>query len=279
MILVTGATGNVGSALVKELELLKVPFRAAVRHAGNLGMQSVAFDYENPDTFGPALVGVEKLFLLTSGGTEREGPAVDAAKAAGVRHIVKLSVWGADREDFAYARAHRPIEKKIEASGIPWTFLRPNGFMQNYLTQAQSIREQGEFYSCGKDMRYSLVDGRDVGTAAARVLTATGHEGQAYTLSGPESLSNSEIAEKLSVAAGKPIRYVDLPDADFRTALVSAGTPHATVDGYIDLIHYYIAGKATRISPEVERINGKPPVSFDEFASDFAAAFKTQEPS
>lgn len=149
--------------------------------------------------------------------------------------------------------------------------------MQNYLTSARSIREEGAFYSCGKDMLFSVVDARDVEAAAARVLTATGHEGRAYTLSGPESLSNADIAEKLSAAAGKPIRYVDLPEADFRTALVSAGIPRATADGYIDLIDYYIAGKATSVSPDVERISGKPPGSFDKFARDFTAAFKPHE--
>ncbi len=277
MILVTGATGKVGSALVKELEIQKVPFRAAVRHGGTLGMESVAFDFDNPETFEQALVGVEKLFLLTPGGTEREAAAVDAARAAGVRHIVKLSVWGAEGEDFAFARAHRPIEKKIEASGMAWTFLRPNGFMQNYLTSAQSIREQGAFYLPAGDSRYSVVDARDVGRVAARVLTASGHEGQAYALSGPESLSNGEIAEKLSAAVGKPVRYVDIPDADFRKALIDAGTPAPVADAYTDLMHYYVAGKGAGVSPDIEHITGKPPVSFEEFATDFAAAFKTQE--
>lgn len=274
MILVTGATGKVGSELVKRLETEKVPFRAGVRHAGNLGMDSVAFDFDKPETFGPALTGVEKLFLLTSGGTEREAAAVDAAKKAGVQHLVKLSVWGAEGEDFVFGRAHREIEKKIEASGIPYTFLRPNGFMQNYLIQAATIKSQGAFYLPARDSRYSVVDVRDVGAVAAKVLMSTGHEGRAYTLSGPESLSNAEIAEKLSRAAGRTLTYVDVPEAQFRKSLIEMGTPEPYADAYIDLIHYYIRGKAAAVTPDIERVTGKEPRTFDEFARDFAAAFQ-----
>ncbi len=277
MILVTGATGNVGSALIKELDVLKAPYRAGLRHAGSMGIDSVAFDFDDPATFGPALTGVEKLFLLTSGGTEREGPAVDAAKAAGVRHIVKLSVWGSEREDFAFGRHHRAIEKRIEASGVPYTFLRPNGFMQNYLTQAETIKGRGAFYLPSRDSRYSLIDVRDVGAVAARILTASGHEGRGYALSGPESLSNGEIAQKLSAATGKPVAYVGVPDDVFRKSLVDAGVPGPYADDYIDLFHYYIAGKGAAVTAEVEQVTGKAPRTFDEFATDFAAQFKSEE--
>ncbi|MDQ2871474.1 MAG: SDR family oxidoreductase [Acidobacteriota bacterium] len=277
MILVTGATGKVGSALIKELEALKAPYRAGVRHAGSMGMDSVAFDFDDPETFGAALTGVERLFLLTSGVTEREGPAVDAAKAAGVRHIVKLSAWGSEKEDFAFGRHHRAIEKRIEASGVPWTFLRPNGFMQNYLTQAATIKGQGAFYLPSGGSKYSLIDARDVGAVAARVLTATGHEGRAYALSGPESLSNGEIARKLSAATGKPVNYVDVPDDVFRKSVVESGVPGPYADDYIDLLHYYRAGKATAVTADVESVTGKPPRTFDEFAGDFAAQFKSEE--
>jgi uncharacterized protein YbjT (DUF2867 family) len=272
MILVTGATGKVGSELIKQLETGKEPFRAGVRRGG-IGMASVAFDFDKPETFGPALTGIERLFLLTSGGTEREGPAVAAAKKAGVRHIVKLSVFGAEGEGFAFGRKHRAIEKKIEASGIPYTFLRPSGFMQNFLAQAASIKSQGAFYLPAGDSRSSLVDVRDVGAVAARVLTSGGHEGKAYALSGPESLSNAEVAEKLTRALGRKVTYVQPPEAEFRKSLIGMGMSAAYADDYIDLLNYYIAGKGAPVTPDVEKVLGKKPGTFEEFARDFAPAF------
>ncbi|MCA1612387.1 MAG: NmrA family NAD(P)-binding protein, partial [Acidobacteria bacterium] len=186
-------------------------------------------------------------------------------------------VWGSDREDFAFGRNHRAIEKRIEASGVPYTFLRPNGFMQNYLAQAATIKSQGAFYLPARDSKYSLIDVRDVGAVAARVLTASGHEGRAYALSGPESLSNGEIARKLSAATGNPITYVDVPDDVFRQSLVEAGVPGPYADDYIDLNHYYIAGKGAAVTADVESVTGRAPRTFDEFASDFALQFKSEE--
>ena len=142
MILVTGSTGKIGRELVAELVRLGAPFRAGSRKPGD-GC-GVLLDFDRPATFGAALAGVEKLFLLTSGGTDREIAAVEAAKKAGVRRIVKLSVWGADEDAFTIGRAHRAAEREIERSGLAWTFLRPNGFMQNFTTyKAAAIRDRG----------------------------------------------------------------------------------------------------------------------------------------
>ncbi|MEX0879327.1 MAG: SDR family oxidoreductase [Thermoanaerobaculia bacterium] len=277
MILVTGATGKVGQEVVKELQKRKAPFKVGARSPEKVaGMDAVPFDFDRPETFGAALAGVDSLFLLTPpGGTEREVAVVDAAKKARVKHLVKLSVWGADGEAFVFGRGHRAVERTIEASGLPWTFLRPNGFMQNFSTaHVAEIRNQGAFVLCGADGAYGIIDARDIGAVAAKVLTEPGHEGKAYTLSGPEALSNLQMAEKLSKAIGKPVKYVDMPEAEYKEMLVGFGMPEPFVDAFIDLQHYYHKGGGEPVTGDVEQLLGRKPGSFDKFAKDHAAVWK-----
>ncbi len=276
MILVTGSTGKVGKELVRKLQGAKARFRVGARSPQKVsGMEAVAFDLDRPDTFEPALAGIEKLFLLSSGGTEREGPAVDAAKKARVKHIVKLSVWGVETEALEFARHHRPIEKRIEASGIPWTFLRPNGFMQNYVVYfAGTIKAQGAFYLPDRDARISVIDVRDIAAVAAKALTENGHVGKAYTLSGPEALSNAEIAEKISRAIGKKVTDVDVSEEDYRKGVLAAGVPPAYAEALVDLQRFYVSGGGARVTPDFERVTGRKPISFDQFARDHASAWK-----
>lgn len=277
MILVTGATGKVGQALVKKLTTAGATFRVGARAPEKIsGADAVLFDLDRPETFGPALQGVDKLFLLSSGGTGREAAVVDAAKKAGVSHIVKLSVWDAEKNGFEFGRIHREIEKRIEASGVSWTFLRPNSFMQNFVdSHGPAIRSQGAFYPYGHQAKMSVIDARDIGAVAAKVLTEDGHAGKAYQLSGPESLSNQDMAEKLTKAIGKPVKFVDLPDTEYVKALVGAGLPQPYAEGLADISRYFsTTGAAAPVTPDVERVTGRKPIPFDQFARDYAAAWK-----
>jgi uncharacterized protein YbjT (DUF2867 family) len=276
MILVTGSTGKVGQELVRELSKSGASFKVGVRAPGKTaGAPAVPFDFDRPETFGPALAGVDGLFLLTSGGTGREIGAVDAAKRAGVKHVVKLSVWGAEGEGFVFGREHRAVEKHLEASGLPWTFLRPNGFMQNFVTaHAASIKGQGAFFLCAGDSRYSIIDARDIGAVAAKALTESGHLGKAYTLSGPEALSNAQMAEKISSATGKAVRYVDMPEPEYKKTMMGSGLPEPFVDAFIDLQRFYRRGAAVAVTPDVEDLLGRKPGSFDQFARDHASVWK-----
>src|SRR6266404_2523724 len=218
MILVTGATGALGSEVVKQLKATSAPFKIAVTEkmskAKANGSETVLLDYTRPETFAPALEGVDTLFLLSPAGrTYLELPLVDAAKQAGIRHIIKQSVIGADAEDYIFGRGHRASEKHIEASGIPHTFLRPNGFMQNFVNNlGQSIRDQGTFALPQADSRISHVDARDIAAVAAKALTEPSEANRTYTITGPESLSNFDIAAKLSAALGRQIAYVPVTD-------------------------------------------------------------------
>lgn len=275
MILVTGATGRIGQEIVTRLRSMGVPFRSGLRSPEKArGYEAVAFDLDRPETFAAAVQGVDRLFLLSSGGTEREIPVVDAAKKAGVLHVVKLSVWGADGEAFAFGRDHRQVERHLESSGLAWTFLRPNGFMQNFLAHAESIRSQGAFYQPGPDFRHSMIDVRDIASVAVRTLTEDGHAGKAYPLTGPEALSNVRVAEKISHAIGKPVAAVFVTEDQYRQALAGAGVPPPYAEKILDLTRSYRTGAFEEVTAWVERITGKRPTSFDDFARDHASAWK-----
>ena len=273
MILVTGASGTVGSEVVKALGGRSAGVRAGYRTRPQnvpAGVESVKLDYERPETIRPALQGVDTLFLL-SNTVEPERKVVDEAKRAGVKRIVKLSVIGAAEEGFTFARWHRAVEKYIEASGLGWTFLRPNGFMQNVVTyMGETIRSQSAIYSTAGNAAASHIDARDVGAVGARVLTDKGHEGKAYELTGPAALTYGQIAEILSRVLGRTIGYVPISPEQYRQAAVAAGTPEGYADALVDLNRYYLEGKASVVTPSVRQLTGRDAIPFEQFARDHA---------
>src|SRR6266540_923692 len=205
VILVTGATGNTGSELVRLLAEAGAPARALVRSPGKaasierLGLETALGDFERPDTLDAAMAGCDHLFLLSPPNPhqpEQEHDAIDAAKRAGVGHVVALSVLGSSPDaSVPFGRWHGEIDRHLVESGLPYTLLLPSGFMQNFLASAQTVAEQGALYGMTGDSRTSYVDVRDVAAVAARVLTSPSHEGKAYALTGPEALSGAEVAE------------------------------------------------------------------------------------
>lgn len=286
MILATGAGGTVGGELVKQLRAAGLKFRAGyytqakADEAKRNGIDGRALDFARPETLGPALDGVQSAFLISGNvpnQTELELNVVRAAKRAGVRHLVKSSVWGAESEAFAFAKIHRPVEKEIAASGLAYTFLRPNGYMQNmHNFYAQTIQAQRAFYLPARDARISHIDVRDIARVAVVALTETGHDGQAYDLSGPEALTYQQMAEKLSAVVSQKVTYVDVSDQDFKKGMVSAGASAQAADAMLELLHYYISGAASRISANVRRLTGTEPLSFDQYARDHAAYFRAE---
>ena len=276
MILVTGASGTVGSEVVKALVNAGAAFKAGYRsRPQNVPdrVESVAVDFDRKETIRPALEGVETLFLL-SNAIEPERNVVDEAKRAGVKRIVKLSVYGAAREQFTFAKWHRAVETHIEASGLAWTFLRPSGFMQTVLNYSgETIRKQGAIYASA-DGPGAHIDARDIGAAAAVALTRDAHAGKAYELTGPRAFDNAEAARILSRAVGREIRFVQLPPEEFRKGALSMGMTPAYVDALVDLDRAYAAGTLATVTPGVKELTGRDPITFEQFAEDYADRFR-----
>jgi len=284
MILVTGATGYVGNQLVKQLSAAGVPVRALARKREKAeaiagpGVEVVEGDFEKQETLDVALEGVEKAFLLSSSGpqtVELQGNFIRAARRAGTRHVVKLSSGGADVNSPAVdGQWHGKVEKQLEESGMAWTHLRPSFFMQNIEKYfGSSIRNENAFYAPLENVKAALVDIRDIATVAAAVLTESGHEGKASTVTGSEALSFYEVAEKLSAVLGKQVTYVDVPMEEYKKQMREAGQPEWLVT-VITNIPVGFARGGSEVTNVVREVAKKQPISFSQFARDFAPAFK-----
>jgi uncharacterized protein YbjT (DUF2867 family) len=283
MILVTGSTGKVGAELVRQLATKRARVRALVRDPAKgavlagPGVEIARGDLGDPASLDAAMGGVERVFLLS--GVDRrqaelQGNVVQAARRAGVRHIVKLGSAGTSPDSpITVARLHAQTEKDIEASDIPYTFLKPALFMQFIMTHASTVKGEGAIYAPMRDGKVPMIDVRDIAAVAAAVLTGSGHEGKAYTLTGPEALSMNDVAHKLSQAIGKPVKYVDVPPDAARKAMIAQGIPPWFVEDLLKLMEVFAAGYAATVSPDVKNVIGQAR-TFDAFARDFAQAFK-----
>jgi uncharacterized protein YbjT (DUF2867 family) len=292
-ILVTGATGNIGSEVVRQLSSTApaVNIKAAVHSAQNIKkvkeegdrVNVVLIDYNKLETLKEALDQVDKLFLLTpdvQNAPELASNLVIEAKNTGIRHIVKQSVMGADLEsDVGTMRLHRQVERIIEQSGIPFTFLRPNEFMQNFVNfHSPFIKENNAFYIPLEDAKVSLVDVRDIAAVAVKALTEDDengkHKNKTYLITGPEALSYYQVAEILSDATGKKIDYVNISEEEARRAMKESGMSDWMINTILELSDYFRKGNASQVSSAVEEVTGRKPISFSQFAKDHASAFR-----
>lgn len=281
-ILVTGAPGNVGSPLVDELRRLGAPVRVAAfdvqaaRDAFGTAVGVVPFDLMDPATFGRAFDGVERMFLLRPPQVaDVDGvivPALRRAAEAGVRHVVFLSIQGAERNRLV---PHRKIEDRIRTSGMAWTFVRAAYFMQNLsTTHAPEIRELDEIWvPAGRRSRTAHVDARDVAAMAAAALVEDGHDGQAYVATGAESPTYDEVATMLSAELGRPIRYADPGWIPYWRRMRRRGMPRAMIGVTLGIYTAARLGLAAGLSDDVERITGRPPTSMAAFIHDARAAW------
>jgi uncharacterized protein YbjT (DUF2867 family) len=281
-VLVTGATGTIGRDVARQLSGNGVSVRAGIRDQAKARKQLAAnialvpFDFENEKTFSEALEGVEKVFLLPPllpNQLEVMNTFVDAAKRAGVRHIVKLSAIGIDDETQPTAiKSHGANERHIRESGVAFTFLRPNSFMQNFITYFPP--RNGAIYLPWGDGTASFVDTRDIASVAAKVLASDGDAGRIYTLTGPATLGIAEVALILSEVTAREFKYVDLPEAAARDGMLQAGMPQWQVELVMELHAVNKQNRWSAVTSDIEKVTGTPPTDFAQFARDHADKFR-----
>lgn len=285
MILVTGATGNVGGALIRQLCSSGAPVRALVR-SSERGDTLRGYDceiaigsYEDPTSMRAALRDVERVFLVAPAGegmADLEITALEAVRAAQPDvHVVLLAASGVDGSGGGrFLDEHRRAVQHLRDSGLTGTVLAPGTFMQNLLSQAGSVQEHGVLAVPAGDAAISHVDVRDVAAVAAHVLTSDGHDGATYTVTGPEALTYAEVAAQLSEVLGREVSYVDAPPQDARAAMVGAGLPAWLADGLLELNEAHRAGHSAAVTDEVEKATGRPARPLRQFLTEHAAAFR-----
>lgn len=275
-IFVANANGKVGHEVAKGLiaagHSVRIGAHTPAKTASAFkGAEIVAFDYADPASIAAALQGARSVFTAAPFPLlpKAEIDLVAAAKAAGVKRIVKLSAMGA--EHFPGA-PHAAAEAAISASGLEWTFLRPNAFMQNYATlSAEGIRRTAAIYEPAADAATSFVDTRDIAAVAVKALTEPGHNGKAYTLTGPQALDRNAVARALSEASGKTIAYVPVDDAALRNAM--AGAPPVMIELMSALFARIRSGQTATVAPDIREVLGREAISFAQFAKEYAAAW------
>jgi (4-alkanoyl-5-oxo-2,5-dihydrofuran-3-yl)methyl phosphate reductase len=278
---VFGATGTTGGEVTRQLIQKGHKPRLVVRNptkacAFAANAEIVLGDLSKPSSLDAAMKDVERLYLVSeaASGIDLEINAIDAAQRLGVKHVVKLSVVGVENPFEIFAEWHAKSEAHLRASGMQWTMVRPQHFMSNAFTWADTIRKEGAFYQPTGEGRWAAVDPADIGAVSVKALTEPGHEGKAYTLSGPESLSAAQYAEKLSAAIGKTVRFVDIPADAMRNRFVKVGMPSVLVDALMSLMAATKAGKLDAVSDGVQQVLARPPANFDDWSKRHAAAFR-----
>jgi uncharacterized protein YbjT (DUF2867 family) len=280
-ILITGAPGNVGTPVVKTLQRMGVDCRVGAfdvgiaRAALGPAVELVPFDFLDSSTYAAALSGIRRLFLVRppalSQVQKQIAPALHAAAAAGVKQVVFLSLQGVEHNRFV---PHYKIEKLLQTLGIGYTFLRASFFMQNLsTTHRQEIAERGEIALPVGRAQTSFIDTRDIAAVAAQVLTEDGHDQRAYTLTGAAALDYFEVARIMSEVLGRPIRYTHSSALAFFRRQIAGGTSAGFALVMTGLYTITRFGSARQVTPDVEQLLHRPPISFRQFVEDHRAVW------
>ncbi len=286
-LLIIGAAGNNGAATIDALiRKHKDDFviRAGVRSDAKAkalqkkfpGIETVVLDLDQPASLPSAFKGIDKLFLIIGNVENREAHAknaVDAAVAAGsVKHVLFYSVFGAEYESILFGRQFRFGEKYLEASGLKWTHLRTIFFQENFAGWADGIK-QGALYFGIRDGRFAPLNVGDIGEIAANILCTGGHEGKAYNVTGPELLSGKDIARIFADVGGKAVQYVSPDEATTLNSLLGSGWPEWQAKGLLELFEVFASNQAAVVSPDGERLLGRPLTPLRSYVNTNKSAF------
>jgi uncharacterized protein YbjT (DUF2867 family) len=285
-ILITSASGTVGSETIKIMSGTNFRVRAGVhslikgdRFRALPNVEMVHLDFHNPELVRVALTGVSRVFLITPFVQDQVQIAKDfvqAAQAAGVQYLIRLSASGADAEPgIQLGRDHREVELHLQNSGLPYTILRPASFMQNFFQFADSVCNHNSIYMPVGHGKISYVDARDIAAVAATILTQpNGHEGKIYEITGPEAISINDVAHALTVATNRLIAYVDVPEEAAVASMQQHHLPDWRIQALLELYGIYKAGYAGQVTDTVAQITGRPPRTIIDFAQDYSSHFQ-----
>jgi len=277
MILVTGASGTVGSETVKALQKRGAKFKAAYRDLSKApqGVEAVKFDYDDKGNWDAALRNVETLFLLTPPSQPKELEQalalIEAAKKSGIKKIVKLSAMGVEGNPEA---PHRKAELAIENGGFKWAHSRPTFFHNNFAEGFAGAVKSKTLALPAADGKTCFIDARNIGEANAVLLTDASYEGKGYALTGPEALTHSEACAAISAAVGYTVTFKDISDAEFRSMMKSWGADEYMINIYSGLYGFVRQGYMSHTSPDLKTLTGSTGISFAQFAKDHAQIWK-----
>ena len=275
--LIIGATGNIGSEIIKQLALRDLHPRIATRNIAKATTQFienkelVEFNFSRPATFTPALTSIKKVFFIAphDDPTASVQQFLTAAKQAGIQHLVFSS---GRTTATVKGKPLYQVERLVENCGIPYTIIRPGWFMQNFTTWigGESIKTEGKFYLPAGNSKTAFIDVRDIAAVAIRCLLEEKHQGKVYELTSDEALDHQQVAQKIACQLHQPVQYVPLSDEDYIDQKVAAGWTVAAAKHVVVL--YRIVRETDKeaiVSPDVERVLQRLPISFDEFVEDY----------
>lgn len=288
MILITGASGSVGKAVLQEAIRKGSKVRAMYRSREEAAKapsacEPVLADYADKQSLSKALDGVGSVYVVCSPIpqlVELESNMLDACKEAGVKHVVLNSALGAGDYPKSFPSWHRRVEDKLKGMGLSFTMLRPNGFLQNIVAfNAASIRAQGAFYAAMGDAKVSYLDVGDIAIVAVKTLQGGAHAGKTYELNGPEAISNQELAKRISRVSGRTVNFVDIPESAQREAMLGAGMPEWQVTALLELQQYYKQGGGAKTDGLLQSLIERAPVTLGQYLAANAKEFRDQAAS
>jgi uncharacterized protein YbjT (DUF2867 family) len=273
MILVTGATGNVGSEAVRLLTGRRQPVRALVRSPGT-AENAVTGDFDRPETLDAAMAGIDTVLLVSPAVPAQEIAVVDSAARNGVAHIVKVSSKASPDSPVDRRRGQARIEEHLLASGLAYTLLRPNAYMQNLFALAPMVRQTRGFVMSAGDGQVGMIDARDVAAAAAAIVAAPApHASKTYWLTGPDLVTYDDVAKALTDALGHPVEYRRIPPDEHREMMIRAGLPEPVATSNAQAFGLIAQGDAAWLSDDVESLTGSRPRDLRTFIADNVRAF------